>query len=240
MVKQFVIPVVIIFSLLILLQSVHGISPATITWVNELTGESGAATDSDTTEGGNITFLNLDSQQSTNRWAGYVGNVSGSLTLSDGSAVFYRWGNASAQGSVCAGIANNYNWSMGLYELSDVRQVDQAWGFSGGTDLAINTFNETPDPPGGYNDLCGDIAGNALSNVNSSKTGPDNQAGDTFETCVINDQNATSNVSIDMIFCTLTDRSSSDNDYRNRTSDYELIVPVTEGGTETYYFFLEI
>ena len=42
-----------------------------------------------TTEGGNVTPLNLFGNVSTEKWAGYWGNVSGNIVLSPGTDMFY-------------------------------------------------------------------------------------------------------------------------------------------------------
>ncbi|MBN2518170.1 MAG: hypothetical protein JXB14_04955 [Candidatus Altiarchaeota archaeon] len=244
MLKHVVTPVVIRLSVLLYLCTLLSLSltlfpqvcaipfPANTTWMAEFGTNYTGASDYDITEGGNITFLNLEAQQSTGRWAGYVGNVSGSIVLSDGSSIFFRWNDTTSDGRVCAGTANNYNWTT-IFALADITQLDTAWGFAVGTDQADNTFNRT-------HATCGDIGSNDIT-ADSSKTGPDNPAADAFETCVVNDEDAANTDKFNMAFCVLTDRTGSNNDYRGSgDSDYELLVPTAEGSTETYYFFLEL
>ena len=239
MVKQFVTPVVILFSLLILVPIVQA-DPfgANITWIRESSMGNGTASDYDITEGGNITVLNLSVTQATSRWAGYYGNVSGSMSLSDGTSDFYRWGVMTGDGHVCAGVANNYSWST-LFNISSVSNVDTAWDFSGGSDSAVETFNASL---WGTSDTCGNISGSALLRVPVVKTGPDG-LGDTFETCVINDAGAANTDKWNMLFCVNTNIVDANNDFRNSGhSDYELLVPTNEtaGAMETFYFFLEL
>ena len=222
--------------ILVLASLAHAISPATIEWVAEYTQDP-TASDSDATEGGNITLLNLSVSSQTGRWAGYAGNLTGNLTLDDNSDnTFFRWAwDTSEEAVVCAGTHDSYNWSV-LYE-ADVWAVDSTWGFSGGSDLAVYTFNAT------QGQLSLEIGGNTLTDMNSSDTGGPNPAdADEFLTAVVNDEGETNTEKSNFLFCTETNMSGTNNDYRGRTSDFELIVATddTGGATETYYFFVEL
>ena len=80
-----------------------------------------AADQNDTTEGGNVTFLELNGTSLTDRWAGYYGNISSVvLYLTDetggSSNHLYQWTGAGGpadwtSGIVCAAQDSAFDWS---------------------------------------------------------------------------------------------------------------------------------
>jgi len=181
-----------------------------------------------TTEGGNVTELNLSSNISTERWAGFWGNVSGQIVLAPNTtAIFYTWTwNSSNGGEVCAVAASSgFNWAS----LSAVANtvIDSVWGFGAATDNATKTFNET----------CASITINnqTVSSTAGSLTG---QRVD-FKTCAIADSGSPTAKS-DIAFCVPI--KNAGNLFNGQTGDYELIAPTDAGptATETYYFWLEL
>ncbi|MBN2518167.1 MAG: hypothetical protein JXB14_04940 [Candidatus Altiarchaeota archaeon] len=212
-------------------------TPASVSWIEDRT-QSMTATSSDTTEGGNITLMNLTTSSQTGRWAGYMGNLTGNLVLADDAGNnFFRWNwYLTEEAIICAGTFTRYNWSA-LYE-GIVWSVDVAWGFSGGSDLAIYTFNAT------QGQLSLNISTNELTNMNSSDTGgPDPADDDDFLTSVVNDQAVDNTDKRNILFCTQTNSTGTNNAYDGTTADYELIVPVGDSSPsdrETYYFFVEL
>lgn len=213
----------------------YAASPADVTWVRDYRANE-TASSTDTTEPGNITLITLNVTSQTGRWAGYFGNLTGSLVLSDDTYEFFRWDwDITAESVICAGTNTQYNWTT-LYE-ADVWTVDTAWEFSGGSDLAIYTFNATQ----GLLSLT--IGGTSLTDMNSSDTGgPDTGDADEFLTAVVNDEGETNTEKNNFLFCTETNMSGTNNAYNGETADFELIVPANEtpGATETYYFFVEL
>ena len=169
---------------------------------------------------------------STGRWAGYLGNLTSTGTFiflanAAGTSIFYNWSWDTAQeGEVCAGQSTSYTWS-GL-AAGTAPNLDTAWGFADASDDAEATFTDTQTVI---------IGGITITGGISAATGA--AAGDTFETNALVDV-AGSTTEARFIFCTPTQMSGSANAYDGTTADYEIIVPTTYGGTETYYFYTEM
>ncbi len=209
--------------------TVYAIAPASnVNWISDTSYTPGAASASDVTEGGNITVLNITGdQQSTERWAGYLGNVSSAsriiLANSDASSIFYNWTWDSSQGGeVCAGTDTSYTWAS-LAAAVDTN-IDTAWGFGDVSDDAEATFDD-----GNKNFEIGGVTSTAPS--------ADTGQSDGYYTIALTD-NAGGTSETDFIFC--TNITSGGTGYDGSTVDYEVIVPTSYGATETYYFYLEM
>jgi hypothetical protein len=201
---------------------VMAISGATPAWVSD-SRWNGTATGSDTTEGGNISALNISGTALTDKWAAYYGNVTGSLILGDATNQLYTWTwNSSGSGEVCLSRAPAFDFSA--VSVATGADVDTAWSFTGtDSDSGANTFG------GSCN----------LTFAQSSVAGTQriNHEDSTYETCVIDDGSGTSET--DYAFCSVLGTAAA---YNGISSNYEVMVPTTVGAseTETYYFYAEL
>jgi len=177
-----------------------------------------------TTEGGNVTPLNFTgSNVSTEKWAGYWGNITGSnIILSPGTSIFYSWVWSSVNGGeVCAVAApSGFNW-VGVQPIT-AAAIDLIWNFGAQTDNATSTFTTACNV---------DIGGIPVASV-GVLTGVGG-----FETCAVGDGGATKS---DVAFC--VNITQNGNLFNGLTGDYELMAPTnkTAGTTETHYFWLEL
>ncbi|MBN2518169.1 MAG: hypothetical protein JXB14_04950 [Candidatus Altiarchaeota archaeon] len=228
--------VVLLLSLAVIAGSINAAAPAAVTWIDEFRA-SATATSSDDTDGGNITLINLASSTQTDRWAGYAGNLTGGLVLSDGTDIFFRWSTGVTEDSVvCAGVNNTYTFDQSLYDAEISNSFSTGWNLTTGSDRGNKTFNASQ---GTFSFTFG---GTTFTNLNSSKTGPD-QATDYFRTGVINDLARDDTNTHNFLFCTVVNVTGTPTDYRGSTANYELIVPTYAGSGNvrtTYYFFAEI
>lgn len=178
------------------------------------------------TEGGNVTPLNLSSNVSTEKWAGYFGNVTGQIVLApDNTDMFYTWTWTSANGGeVCAVAASSgFDWSSIAAAVAG--DVDTVWGFdTADTDSSTSTMN-------GNCNL--NIAGIAVPNT-ACTTMPTSS----LESAVVTD-GATAAKS-DIAFC--VNITAGTGLFDGSTGDYELMTAANEtaGATETHYFWLEM
>lgn len=178
-----------------------------------------------TTEGGNVTNLNLTGNVSTEKWAGYWGNVSGNIVLSPGTAMFYTWNwDSSYGGEVCAIAApSEFDWSA--VQNIGAAVIDTAWGFfAGDVDSAASTFADAS---------CNvNVAGVAVAPSTGVTTN-----GGTFETCAVGDGGANKS---DVAFCVNITQGGTL--FNTLTGDYQLLAATNEsvGGFETHYFWLEL
>ncbi|MEM4194959.1 MAG: hypothetical protein QXY05_01490 [Candidatus Anstonellales archaeon] len=181
-----------------------------------------------TTEGGNVTEINLTGNISTEKWAGFWGNVSGRIVLAPGinQPMFFTWAwNSANGGEVCAVAApSGFDWSA--IQAVAAAAIDAVWGFAGtDTDSAANTLSTSCSV---------DIAGTSVSGSAGNYTGVGG-----FETCAVADQ-AVPAAKTDIAFC--VNITQGGNLFNGLTGDYELLAATNEvaGQYETYYFWLEL
>ena len=207
---------------------VLAISGATPTEVSQ-TRWAGDAASSQTTEGGNISVVNVSGTALTDKWAAYSGNISGRITLDDngaGAAVFnWTWTPATG-GEVC--VSTNSAFPFASATTATAGGVDTAWTFSTtDADSATNTYTAT----------CGTALTFAQSTVAGTTAAADLMGSSSFLSCAVDDGGA---AETNYAFCTQI--QSAGTNYNNATVNYELMVPTTAGAsaTETYFFYLEL
>jgi len=166
-------------------------------------------------EGGNVTLLNLTTTQSTARWQGFYGNVSGSLSLGLGSDVLYDFSSATIS-SVFASMNQTFDFTV--LQAATTNQIDTVWGYGSGADIAANIFTGITTVEG--------VAGPSveLEPIDSD-----------FNTTIFND--GSSSVKESFAFG-VTVQEPAVPCFDSSDCEYELMVPATTG--EVYYFFLSI
>lgn len=183
-----------------------------------------------TTEGGNVTEVNLSSNSSTEKWAGFYGNVSGNLLLAQSytTPAMYVWTWAPASGGeVCASTGADFGWSA--VQTTTRNLIDAAWYFAtGDSDSATSTLTD----------------GSATYDVNGvtgATTGTytnDNSGAAVWQTFALDD---TGTAKGDFAFCV---NMSTTNTFapNGNTGAYQLMVPTNEtvNTFETYFFFVEL
>lgn len=88
-----------------------------------------------TTEGGNVTDINLTTNASTEKWVGFYGNVTGNLLLSKGTgAALYVWTwNPSSSGEVCVSLNDAWTYWSALATPTPAT-MDTLFGFTTAAD----------------------------------------------------------------------------------------------------------
>lgn len=169
----------------------------------------------DTAEGGNVTMMNLSSTQSTTRWQGYYGNVSGTLALGYNSNIFFDFASASVS-SVFA--SQNQTFDFASLAAGNAADVDSLWGYASGADTAQTIFTGTTSIQG-VSAPSVELQP-ALSNFNSTILNDGTNG---------NKQNFAFGVNVQQPGVSCFDGTDC---------EYELMVP--SDGQEVYYFFLTI
>ncbi|MEM4336076.1 MAG: hypothetical protein QXY61_03655 [Candidatus Anstonellales archaeon] len=181
---------------------------------------------------GNITNLNIDMNVSTEKWAGFYGNISNGTYLVLGDAVgnfMYKWpwGGEEGKGRV---VCTSTNGSLYFINLTGAlgSEIDTAWNFlPNAADSGTNTFNQQCDITfGAY----------TIQNAACRPTGYWNfytRALKIYPWLGHKDQ---------MVFCTNITSATS---FVDTPVDFELIVPTEYGmGSgppyEIYYFYVSI
>ncbi len=108
----------------------------------ETAGAAGAAGQV-TTEGGNITEVNVSGEQITSRWTGFYGEVSGNVSLEDANNnVFYYWSVSDVtNATVYAANETVSSWSLSAAAAGDMPDNLQETA----PDNFANTFGSTEE-----------------------------------------------------------------------------------------------
>ena len=214
------------FALLLLAGLAFAIQPAEDWNVGDIGRYTQVGQATFTTMGGNVTELNLSSNISTAKWAGFWGNVSGEIVLAPNNVdMFYTWAwDSTDGGEVCAVTGPTFSWFA--VQPATGGDVDWMWFFDpDDTDSGNNTLSSTCEA---------EVAGIYIPATNCTTTGSG-----VLETFVIADMGMPL-VKSDLAFCVnITGNTAL---FNGQTGDYELLTPTNEtaGSTETYYFWLEL
>lgn len=178
-----------------------------------------------TTEGGNVTEINLTTNTSTEKWAGFWGQTLGNILLAPNtSANFYVWAwSPTSSGEVCA-VAGSSGFNWATVTTITAATIDTIWDFGAATDNATNTFTAS---------TC-DLNINSIDVTDTAIA----DTGGAFETCAVGDGGNTAKT--DVAFCVRIANNVAL--FNNGTGDYELLVATndTVGATEQYYFWMEL
>ena len=162
---------------------------------------------------------------STEKWAGYWGNVSGNIVLSPGTAMFYTWAWSSSDGGEVCAVAAPSGFAWATVQTIAVATIDTIWGFDAfNTDSASNTLTSACNV---------NVAGTAVTGSAGTTTG-----GGAFETCAVGDGDDIAKQ--DVAFCVNITQGGAL--FNGLTGDYELMAATNEtmGGVETHYFWMEM
>lgn len=202
-------------------------------------------------EAGNVTELTLNAIGSTKSWAGFYGNITGTLTLETADGyVFYNWTTLEPKGEVYATINNSIAWA-----------TIRCWHFDGGNsnfdvDVAEGWYGIQDDDEDGINEtfayaLDKDFfVGTVDINATSAPCQSTNtyvydvqQQEDEFENILLTDNDV-------LIFTTIIENNEADDNtditgFDNRPHDFQLLVAENgqdgqEDITTTYFFWAEI
>ena len=187
-----------------------------------------------TTEGGNITNVNVTATSLTDKWADVFGNVSGNLTLKsngDTTKYAYLWSwNPATGGEVCMGTDASFDWSS--VQNATAADIDTAWGFGSAADNATNTYTDN------NTNVCA-FDFSQRSGITSSD-GADIGSDSSYESCVLGDV-ASPGSKGNLVFCTHINNTGTN--YNGTAYNYELLLPTNASSstaTETYYVFAEL
>lgn len=184
--------------------------------------------------GGYISSMDLSATPQTCNWAGYFGEVTGTLTLEDVTGdMMYSWAAADIGGEVYASTASSITWSDIAAE--NVSDVDTALDYmtANMSDSVTNTFTNSS------NSATVDVGTVAIGDATTAATYTyvDGAAQSTsFEEVILHDG---TNVVWTAIICPNTEGFEDG----VATHDYQMIVPEDGSGNTiptTYYFYVEL
>jgi len=227
--KQWMGSIVLALMLGLLLMSVSFASApqgANATFVSSSTGTAPAPTTL-TAIGGNVTAVNISGTSVTDRWAGFFGNISGTVRLADSTGnKFYQWTVNVITGSVVYATNGTVsNWSTlqaATYNAMPSYLIQSA------ADNYSNTFtlNETFTTPL-----------RTVTNVNYTYTLNASGQNSAFKTYAMTaDVNASADDNSTLVFAGKAVQQS--NSFNNGAVDFQIIAPARTA--TTYYFYLEL
>ena len=174
----------------------------------------------DVAQGGNVTEMDLTSNTSTNRWHGYVGNVTASLQLGTDNGVLHDFGSADVDSVLATTESGTAAWST--LKIFQVNNIDSSWGFTNGADQVADVFSDgTNQTVEGITEVAYHIFDDGAFNMSVlSFSGTGDQKNDiVFLASVV----SVGGVGFD-----------------GGVYEYELMVPTTTQGTDTYYFYMSL
>lgn len=201
------------------LQTITGATTSSVTqsrWAQTITAGSV------TTQGGNITSLNLATNELTSKWTSFSGNVTGNIILGDTTNNVYTWTyTINSSGIVC--ISTNSAQTFTQAGNTTDAAIDSNFSTTGAPDNAAGTFNTT----------CATVSFGSGTGYNMTGfLGAATQGSSNFITCAGNSSGGT--VNTNYFFC--TNISSSGKNYKNVNSNFEIIAPAANTSM-TYYFY---
>lgn len=171
------------------------------------------------TEGGNLTNINITSDQITSRWAGFFGTITAGLKLADaGGNSFYEWSVV----NVSSGMVYAANESMSSWSLSAATEADMPGNLI--VAEAADNYNKTFTTTGDFNSSSMDIA-----SVPYTTTWQGGASG-TLRTYALK-------TGTKLVFAGKAVENATGFD--NSEVDYQLLVPGFSSGM-TYYFYFEL
>jgi hypothetical protein len=187
---------------------------------------------------GTITTINLQTVQQDQRWKGYIGNVSGVLTLDDANQfTIYDWElTGTVNGQVYASRNGSLDWSS-VSCAPDTLIISESTFFSmtdANADDINSTFNGTDHKAFlvGSNTITADTCSSTATFVNDARQFVDSSA--LYQEVLITDASGNS-----LIF--MTEIEDDATGYNANTTDFQLIVPeATSGLATSYYFYVEL
>ncbi len=200
---------------------------------------------------GNVTEVTLDGISTTKAWAGYYGNITGTITLetSDGY-VFYNWTAIKPKGEIYAATVNAIDWTQ-------IKCFDYAGGAGQPGDLswAETLYGIDPVDEDGFNETFTDqtnnafqvgtvpIGANTCQTANTYVYGAAGPVGHDFENVLLTD-------AANLVFTTIIENHNAGNNadvtgFDNRAHQFQMLIAenghdTQEDATTTYYFWAEI
>lgn len=179
---------------------------------------------------GNVTEITIDSDAITQTWAGYYGNVSGTIQLANsGGDVMYNWSDASPNGEVLASINQTVDWAnIACASAANITLLESTYNIGTGVDGIDETFTGT---------IAGTIIAGTTTGTCSSmqvfdETGASNAD---FEEILLWDGDAP-------VFASILEDDALGFD--NAAHDFEMLVLEDGHGVDVaetvYYFFVEL
>lgn len=235
---QILLVVVILMTLFTLPQVFAAPSGPTVTFLNNETATPAPATLINTS-GGTISTIILNATTQNVRWKAYVGNVSGTLVLDDGSDnSIFDWTVTLFTGEVYATRSSNaINWTgINCSNTTHIELENAAMNHTNRDDNITTTFGETTHQ--GFFAGTSEILANTCFSLHTYVN--DTSQSSVFEEVVLYDGATSDNGNI--VYATPLE--NDEYGFDNSTYDFQMIVPENGlpgfTGSTGYYFYVEL
>lgn len=216
--------IVLITTLVLLTSSVA--TAATGASINSGNGNATADTgggDTVTTQAGAVSNINVSSDQNTNKWSGFYGNISGQKVLGDGSNNFYSWTADNFNGAKVITVPSGDSIPSSITGITDPSTILGS-EFDTGSDNSTNTFDTT----GTVNYDGTDVTTSKVDTFNSGGSG-------TYPTFLAENGNQAGQPVY--VAESLTGATS----FNNKNFNYQMLVGVGESSSQKAFdFYLEL
>ncbi|MBU0667265.1 MAG: hypothetical protein ABIC91_02615 [Nanoarchaeota archaeon] len=184
-----------------------------------------------TAEAGNVTNFDVSSIRNTNYWAGFYGDVTGTITLeTSGGATFYNWSDASPTGEIYASRDNSVTW--GSIACASGANVAAEEGTLNILPTASDSMNATFYRVGNHSQF--DVGTESFTEDECDYR---TNAFDSSGAQIVNWDQILLYEGSHLVYSTIINQDTSGFDGSNY--DFELLV-ATNTTIQTYYFYVEI
>ncbi len=248
--NRFILPIVLAITFVtVSFVSADPVGPNTITRGSSQRSAVNSTEKTQVSEAGNMTSLIINATSVTQRWQGFYGNITGTITLDDASNnTLYDWQLSSTLGEIYASNGTNVAWSSidcvnfsanGKEKNTNVSVLNQFIGYAidtdqGSSDSVNATFNQTYG-----NDASTFSVGTRTINNADNCSMATLFVSDAPQTSSFKEVLLTDNISI--IFTALLERDVVG--FSGSTLDFEMVVGVNgtqSGTTRNFYFYIEL
>ncbi|MBR9677123.1 hypothetical protein GOV04_03210 [Candidatus Woesearchaeota archaeon] len=188
-----------------------------------------------TAEAGNVTEINFTAISVTANWAGFYGNVSGTIVLANSlNETLYDWSAATPSGQIYASRDNAVTWtSIGCANLAQLTTEQTNLNMpAGGSDNITNTFSNVTDNHPQFTAAGATIPAGGCYETNLHNSTEEKQAS-LFNEVLLYEGS-------DIVYTSLLEDSAAGFD--TRTYDFEMMVGEDgrAAAVTNYYFYVEI
>jgi hypothetical protein len=169
-------------------------------------------------DGGNVTYANLSTSQTTDNWAGVFGNATGTLVLGDGTDRLFEWD----------AVADYVFASTGTVDFSSI-SGGTASGLASNLNYGVVSDNATQTFDDG--DTTVDVNGGVTGDTALTYDQSDNEV---WETVYLTDGS-------NDVFAGVTQPYSSETSYAGTDADYQIILPEDNtGSAASFNVYMEL
>jgi len=195
--------------------------------------DKGAYTDSNTgastsVTAGHVHEVNINLQEGSNEWAGIFGNITGTITLGDGTSTFFEWPLSTLPSYIYITYHSDINWASvaatSAANFSTILGTEISW--TANNEPVDQTFTGSADCGTGTTTIAAYVYGDYNGDATISAEWP---------VCAFEAKDTTGSNDRAVYAAAVTNNGQA---YDGSTADYEAIVAASTSGTTVYFYKL--